>query len=80
MDRLLTISSTVALLLAVAVEFIVLLLHVRGTLKAWKLTKTTKRAQDYRIYPDRNRWNRTEIIAVAGLLVAIVGLAIALFR
>jgi hypothetical protein len=36
--------------------------------------------KDYRIYPDRNRWSRAEVIAIGGLLVAILGLVVALFR
>lgn len=34
----------------------------------------------YRIYPDHNRWTRTEVIATAGLLVALLGLIVSLLR
>ncbi len=42
--------------------------------------KESRPAPAYRIYPDHNRWSRTEIIATAGLLVALLGLIISLLR
>src|SRR5882762_4726838 len=38
----------------------------------WNADKAKEPAPAYRIYPDHNRWTRTEIIATAGLLVALL--------
>jgi heme A synthase len=61
-------------ILAIIVLFIVLV---------WKRRhKTTEipPAKAYRLYPDRNHWTRTEMIALIGLLIAIAGLLVGLLR
>jgi hypothetical protein len=68
----------------VALEIITLLISSSFAsltfLSKWKDHKKSLRRRDYRIVPEHNGWTRTEIIATAGLLVAILGLVVALLR
>jgi hypothetical protein len=58
----------------------VLLMALMVGVKIAEITKDAAIPKDYRIYPDHRRWTRTELIALAGLLVAILGLVVAVLR